>query len=68
MFLHGILLPQALPGARAIQFYAYGIHPPRRHGDTENVHGTQAVSRTPSPCPRVWGKAGTDRHVGEANV
>jgi len=28
--LHGILLPQALPGARAIQFSAYGTYLPRR--------------------------------------
>jgi len=53
---------------RAIRFYAYGIPPPRRHGDTENVHGAKAVSRIPSTWPLVWGKAGTDRHVGEANV
>jgi len=51
-----------------IQFYAYGIHPPRRHGDTENVHGVKAVSRTPSQCAQVWGKAGTVRHTREANV
>ncbi len=32
--------------ARAIQFYAYGIHSPRRHGGTENCHGGSDYSRT----------------------
>ncbi len=58
--------PPACP--RAIQFYAYGILSPRRHGGTENVHGAKAVSRTPSQCPQVWEKAGTSRHMGEPNV
>ncbi len=54
---------------RAIRFYAYGIHPPRRHGDTENVHGAEAVfTNILSRCPQVWGKAGVARHMAEANV
>ena len=40
---------ETLTEPRAIQFYVNGIHPPRRHGATENVHGAEAVPRTSSP-------------------
>ncbi len=46
--LHGVPLPQALPGARAIQFSPYGIRPPRRHGDT---HGAEAGRLAPDQRP-----------------
>ena len=52
---HGFPLSQAFPGARAIQFSAYGIRPPRRHGGTENGHGGGFVSRATLRDLEAWG-------------
>ncbi len=58
----------AAPDLRVIQFSAYGIRPPRRHGGTENDHGDEVVPRASLGDLQVWGNAEADRTWRESNT